>query len=438
MSIEQVPPHNLEAEMAVLGSMILDNTCIPGVVGTMNADMFYVTANQTVFGIFQERIAAQESCDPVILCDILRSRGCFEKVGGAAYITNLVEAVPSAANVAHYAGIVRRDALYRTLIGAASAMAARAYGRDGEAVQIAAACLNTLQELAASGKGKGLESVTDVMHRVQAQLDKVQKDGEAEKIKTSLVDLDKILDIWRGESCMILIASDPSVGKSAFMNNVVRTQGADRTFAYFSLEVPAEQVVRNIWGAEAKVSPRVLGRYRLSTEQEVNVADAAGAVSKLRLWIDDSNNIGEPQIRVRVQSLMLRERVDAVVIDHAQLVDRPTGDKGYEQYEHLVHSLKAMTKTLAIPVYIISQLTKPMGDKDCQGASMKRLYGSKAWEMDADVILLIDRAKLDTDARTITISKNRNGAPGYADVIFQRSFMRWQNADRTAPTNQED
>jgi len=399
-NLDRVPPHNLEAEMAVLGSILLDNEAGKGVVGLLKVDWFYSTPNQIVYQIMGHLLEDGKGVDLVILREELNRRNALDMVGGMAYLLNLVEAVPSAANIEHYAGIVCEKAALRNLITASREIQSDAY--DGAAAaEVLARAQERVRALQTSGKTAAFRPLAEVFHALYRRVDEIKEKGEPPRITTGFPDLDDGLELRGGK--YVIVAALPAIGKSSLLANIVRHAAREYGCACFPLEEPAEDFAAFIWGQAARVSPRLIGHHQIKDPgAQDRLAATVGPLADLRAWVDDSGAMTPQEIGRRVEALQREHDIRVVIVDYLQLIDLPGVEKEYDALSRISPALKRIARTQNVVMLVACHLNREV-ISEFQRPSFRRLKGSSQIEQDADAIIGLWRA-------------GKEGAPEHMDI----------------------
>lgn len=427
-----LPPHNLSAERSVLGSMLRDNGCIGEVLLTLRETDFYTDAHRRVFAGICTLFDAGKPADLVTVAEWLMQREQFQDIGGGAYLAELWDAAPTAANVAYYAGIVREKSIARSLIHATTEILRDAYNPSGPAEDMLEAAerrILDVSELGASGQTVTLGSaISDSFKRLDARMQR----GSDAAVSTGFLDLDKTLcGLQDGE--LILLAARPSTGKTALGLSIARHAAVRLGFPvlFVSLEQSRTELADRLLCAQASVDSQHV-RKGMLTESEmdalVNAAEALQAGG--RLHIDDQACQGMTRIGANARRLKARHGIRLLVLDYLQLIE-PEDRKAprHEQLETISRRLKHLARELNIPVLSLAQLNREVEGRPSRRPQLSDLKGSGALEQDADVVMLLHREREcgTTDLIEVIIAKQRNGPTGIATLAFSKPFVRFDN-----------
>jgi len=448
--LEKVPPYDEGAECGVLGSMLIDPHAADIAIEELKLEDFYLPRHRTLFALFSELFQKQENLDELYVVSELTRRGQLEAVGGKETIGRMILATPSAANIEAYCKAVRDRAVQRELIESAGKILqlAQQPGATGTEDLIDTA-EKTIYDIADKRSKDDLRPITELMEGVLAEAENVQaarREGrtiESPAIPTGYVELDGLLSggFWPGE--LVVIAGRPSMGKTTFAINIARNVSVGREdrikgTAIFSLEMPGEQVAKNIAAADVRIPGHKMRRLDLTEEEFKELLSARDAFAKARMFIDDTSGLTLGQLRARCRRLRHREDIRLVVVDYLQLM-RGSGarrDSREQEVAELTRGLKALAREMEIPLVVLSQLNRATdkreeGDKRPQLSDLRE---SGAIEQDADVVIMLYRPEyydVAQNAKNVNIGealvlKNRNGPVGKVRLTFLKEILRFE------------
>ena len=439
--IDRLPPQNLEAETAVLGSMLLDNGVIPDVAQLLRKEDFYLPDHRVVFGAILDLFDASSPVDPLLLTDSLKQKDELERVGGTAFLIGLLEGVPSAANAEYYAKIVRDTALRRHLLHACSEIGRSVYdpSLDSDAL------LDKAQgEIFAISEGDitgEAASVSDILHDVFRDIEAIGKDSIT-GLRTYFRDLDE-LTCGLQPSELIIVAGRPSMGKTTFVLNVASRVSLGgwhppnpergRPVLIFSLEMAKPVIARNILCGYAKVDAHRLRRGLLPHEEIQALTMKAGDLYEAQIYIDDSPGLSLRDLRTRSRRLKMRvPDLGLIIIDYMQLMEYRGVENRQQEISAISRGLKGLARELNTPVIALSQLSRQTESREGGVPRMSDLRESGSIEQDADVIILLYREEqYNPGARPgeadLIVAKQRNGPTGKVTVTFLRQFLRFED-----------
>jgi replicative DNA helicase len=436
----RVPPQNLEAEQAVLGSILLESDTLLTVMERVRADDFYSVAHQRIFEAMVELNEENEAIDLVTLTERLQDRGQLEEVGGDSYLTKLVGSVPTAANVEYYAQIVEEKALLRRLIRTATQIVASGY----EAGEDVGALLNEAEQrildISRRHAAHGFVSIRDVLMEVFDRVEYLyHHKGGVTGIPSGFPDLDRMTSGFQ-RSDLIIVAARPSVGKTAFALNIAQNVAvrARETVAIFSLEMSAFQLVQRMICAESNVDAGRMRSGFLEGDDWEKLTMAIGSLSEAEIYIDDTPGITVSDIRAKCRRLKKEKGLGMVVIDYLQLIQ--TRGRAHESRQQEVSEisrmLKQMARELDVPVIALSQLSRGVEQRQDKRPMLSDLRESGSIEQDADVVAFLyrdDYYNQESEKKNIIeiiIAKHRNGPVGTVELVFLKNYNKFVSLDR--------
>jgi replicative DNA helicase len=436
-------PESLAAEAAVLGSMIIDPECIGDVVELLERDAFYRIEHRHIFdaliGLFEKNKGA--GIDAVLLRDELVKRNNLEEAGGVEYIAKILDSVPSAANVAYYAGVVKDKMLLRELIAAAGEILDNAYNQTGEtreALDEAERKVFAVTDKNISGNAVPLK---DLVVR-SFELIESRQGSHVTGLATGYYELDDLTcGLQNGE--MIIVAGRPSMGKTSLALNMAEHLGfMDKTpVAVFSLEMGRQQLAERFLCSISEIDSQKVRRGMLSDEDYKKLADSCAELSEAPVYIDDTSTLTPLELRAKARRLKSRHDIRCIIVDYLQLMHLGAGRVESRQQEITTISryLKALARELNVPVVVLSQLNRSPEGREGHRPRMSDLRESGSIEQDADVVMLLHREdyyhrgqedyEQDNTAELI-IAKQRNGPTGSVKLTFRERITRFENASR--------
>jgi replicative DNA helicase len=436
-NLRKVPPQNLEAESSVLGGILLENDAINIVLELLRPDDFYRESHRKVFRAMIELTDRTEPVDLITLSEFLKSRGELDAVGGSAYLASLADFVPTAANIAYYARIVREKSILRSLIRTATEIATRGYEEQGNVEEFLDTAEKVIFDISEQKIKASFVAVGDMIKDTLKTVEKLYERKEmVTGVPTGYEDLDK-LTAGLQPSDLIIVAGRPSMGKTAFSLNIAANAAfAGVGVAVFSLEMAKEQLVLRMLCSEARVNNSKVRSGYLAERDFPKLANAAGRLHEALIYIDDTPAISVLELRAKARRLVRdrTKKVGLIVIDYLQLMRGMGGASNREQeISEISRSLKALAKELAVPVIAISQLNRRVEDRGDRRPMMSDLRESGAIEQDADVIMFIYRDEVynqnseEKGKAEIIVAKQRNGPIDRVELTFLNEFMRFEN-----------
>jgi replicative DNA helicase len=437
-NLRKVPPQNLEAEASVLGGILLENEAINRVLEIIAPVDFYRESHRKIFRAMMELTDRSEPADLITLSELLKGKGDLEAVGGSAYLASLADQVPTAANIAHYARIIREKAILRQLITSATEIATRGFEEQGNVDEFLDAAEKVIFDIAEKKIKASFVSVGDMIKDTLKAVERLYERKEmVTGVPTGFKDFDK-LTAGLQPSELIIVAGRPSMGKTAFALNIAANAAlnAGMGVAVFSLEMAREQLVLRMLCSEARVDNSKVRAGYLGERDFPKLANAAGRLHEALIYIDDTPAISVLELRAKTRRL-IRDRdkkVGLVIVDYLQLM-RGMGNASNREQEisEISRSLKALAKELRVPVIALSQLNRRVEDRGDRRPMMADLRESGAIEQDADVIAFIYRDEVyntkssDKGVAEIIVAKQRNGPIGTVNLAFLNEYTRFED-----------
>lgn len=433
--LDRVPPQNLEAESSVLGAVLLDNEAAWVVARFVKPEHFYKAANQTIYTTILELVGARKPVDLVILKDELGRKGALEAIGGAAYLAELVEAVPSAANAEHYAKVVRDRALLRALIGTASEIVRDAYQAEAPAEQVLDRAEKKFMEAVERRVDNASFEIRDILLE---EMNRIEAGVPMSGLMSHLVDLDGLTNGFK-PSELVILAARPSMGKTSLATTMIRNIAMqDRiSVAFFSLEMSRSQVAQNMLCQHARIDSFKMRRGQLDRSEQATLGRRAGELAEAPIFIDDTSGMSIMELRAKSRLLKRRNNVGLIVVDYLQLMEAAGGrrdENRQQEISQISRGLKQLARELDTPVIALSQLSRAVESRDGNKPRLSDLRESGSIEQDADMVLMLyreayykpEKAEIQNKADVI-VAKNRNGPTGTAELYFQRAYTRFDN-----------
>ena len=432
----RLPPNSIEAEQALLGCILIENSAISKVVSILQPDSFYKPAHSKIYKVMLELFEENETIDTITVVDKLQKSGELENVGGAYYIAGLSTETASSENVEYYGKIVADKSTLRHIISTSIDLSTLAYEGTSEVTDILDKAEQKLFALSQNFTRGGFVQIEDMLHDV---LDKWgnHKKGQFLGVPSGFSDLDKKLSGFQ-KSDLVILAGRPSMGKTALALSMARNAAVDHDIkiGVFSLEMSCAQLTERLITAEAKVDSHLVRDGRLPAKDWKKLSKAAGNLAKAQIFIDDSADLNIMELRAKARRLKAEKGVDAIIIDYLQLLNVPGRTESRQQeISFISRSLKALAKDLDVPVIALSQLSRALEARQDKRPMMSDLRESGAIEQDADIVLFVYRPivyskKEEDEGRgEIIISKHRNGPTGIIDVAFVDKYARFENMD---------
>jgi replicative DNA helicase len=430
-------PWSQEAEQAVLGAMLLDQDAALLATELVQDDMFYREGHRRLFRAMVGLVEHRTVIDPVTLRDELGRRGELDAVGGADYLSELVDAVPTAANLEYHARIVKDKAILRRLIETSTGIITEAYDGRSTASDLLDKAESRIFQISQERGGEGFSRLKEMLWPTMERIEALQRSGKSiTGVPSGFVDLDKLTSGFQ-PSELVIIAARPSMGKTAFCLNVATHAAVEgQGVAIFSLEMSRDQLVQRMLTAEARVDSQRVRQGGLRDADFTNLARAAGVLQSCPVWIDDTPSLSLLEMRSKARRLKAENDIKLVVVDYLQLMRSPEyAENRVQEISDISRSLKALARELEVPVVALSQLSRASEQRGGERRPiLSDLRDSGAIEQDADLVVFIHRPEYyDREDETkkgladIMLAKNRNGPTGDVQLRFSREYTRFDS-----------
>ncbi|MDD5595260.1 MAG: replicative DNA helicase [Candidatus Omnitrophica bacterium] len=437
--LEKISPQNIDAEMAVLGSLLIDEEAISVALETLKTDSFYKDSHQRIFESIIDLFNANKAVDIITLTDELKRRGLVEQIGGVSYLTLLANSVPTAANISHYVKIVRDKSILRSLINNATKIVSLCYTSEGNIDQLVDNAEQLVFEVSDKRHHGTYIALKEIIKGSIETIDRLyQKKEHVTGVPTGFIDFDMKTSGLQ-PSDLIIIAGRPSMGKSAFALGIAEYAGVIEKVptAIFSLEMSKEQLVQRMLCSHAKVDAHKVRTGYLSTSDWPRLTAAAGKLSEAPIYIDDTPAISVMELRAKARRLKAHHDIELIILDYMQLMRGSESIENRQQeISEISRSLKALARELSVPVIGISQLSRAVESRNDHRPQLSDLRESGAIEQDADVVVLILREEYysptpdNQGTAEIIIAKQRNGPVGSLKLTFIKEYTRFENISR--------
>lgn len=435
--LEKVPPQSLDAEMAVLGSMLIDDEAISVAVEMLSGDSFYKDIHRKIFEIILSLYNSNKAVDLITLCDELKRSNALEEIGGASYLTSLVNSVPTAANIGHYVNIVKEKNILRTLINNSTRIISLCYDSEGDISELVDHAEKLVFEVSDRRSHGTYMHLKEVVKDSIETIDRLyQKKAHVTGIPTGYIDFDRI-SAGLQPSDLIIVAGRPSMGKSALALGIAEYAGAIEKIptAIFSLEMSKEQLAQRMLCAHARVDAHKVRTGYLATSDWPRLTAAAGKLSEAPMFIDDTPAISVMELRAKARRLKAHHDIQLIILDYLQLMRGSSFSSESRQQEisEISRSLKALARELNVPIVAISQLSRAVEARQDHRPQLSDLRESGAIEQDADVVVLILREEYynptpdNQGIAEVIIAKQRNGPVGSLKLTFIKEYTRFEN-----------
>lgn len=430
---DRLPPHNLEAEQAVLGAILLQPEVIISVNEIIRAEDFYRQSHQKLYQVMNEIVEKGEPLDLVTLTSELQDKQLLEEVGGVAYLTELSGAVPTAANVEYYAKIVEQKAILRRLIQVATQIALSGYQSGDNVNEVIDSAERKILEISQRRIRGGFTPIQDVLMESFEQIEALHFNKSGLRgLPTGFVDLDRMTSGFQ-KSDLIILAARPSMGKTAFALNVAQNVAlrTGETVAIFNLEMSASQMVMRMIASEGNIDAQAFRTGNLNEEDWEKLTMAISSLSEAPIYIDDTPGVTVHDIRAKLRRLKAEKGLGLVMIDYLQLITGHSGDSRQQEISEISRALKLMARELDCPIIALSQLSRAVEQRQDKRPMLSDLRESGSIEQDADVVAFLyrdDYYNEDSEKKNIAeviIGKQRNGPVGKVELLFLKNYNKF-------------
>ena len=436
---EKIPPQNPQAEASLIGSLLIDKDAIIKIADIVHIDDFYIDKNGLIFSAIIKLFEKREPLDVVTLSEELEKQGSLKEVGGASYLTDLVNGVPSASHVVQYAQIVAQKATLRRLIEAASQINSMAYDEEEQLDSLLDSAEKTLFDVSQKHLRQNFVSIKDVLAESFDRLDSLHKDKDSIRgVPTGFSGIDNVLAGLQ-KSDLIILAARPSMGKTSLALNIAQNVATKEgvPVGIFSLEMSKEQLIDRLLASEAGIDSWKLRTGNLEDKDFEKINKAMGVLAEAPLYIDDSAMANVMEMRTKARRLQSEHDLGLIVIDYLQLMSGRAGsDNRVQEISEISRGLKGLARELNVPVIALSQLSRSVEQRTPKIPQLSDLRESGSIEQDADVVMFIyreDYYEKETDKKNIAevlIKKHRNGPTGDVELFFQPEQTLFRSIDR--------
>ena len=436
---ERTPPHNIEAEQAVIGAIFLDPEAFSIASERLVSAHFYRAAHQRIFDVMMKLADKGEPIDLVTVTTALNNAKQLEEAGGVSYLSDVARSVPTAANIGYYSKIVEEKSLLRRLIRTATDIVSLSYTKEDEVTEVLDEAERSILEVSGRKNAGAFRSIKDVLIEVYDNIEQLHhNNADITGLPTGYRDLDRITSGFQPND-FIIIAARPSVGKTAFALNIAQNVAinTEENVAIFSLEMGAEQLVSRMLCAEGNIDAQRLRTGKLEAEDWGKLTMAMGSLSHAGIYIDDSPGIRVSEIRSKCRRLKQEQGLGMIIIDYLQLIQGSDRSRENRQQEvsEISRSLKALARELNVPLIALSQLSRGVESRQDKRPMMSDLRESGSIEQDADIVGFLYRDDYyDSESEKqniieIIISKQRNGPTGTVELAFVKEYNKFVDLD---------
>jgi replicative DNA helicase len=445
MYVEKLLPQNIEAECGVLGSIIIDPEAIVQVADFLHSDDFYRDAHRTIYEVILQLYEQREPADFITICDELERRNRLEEVGGASYITSLINQVPTSGNVEFYGRIVERTSILRRLIHAAGQIAAIAY-EEGDADVALDKAEQLIFNISQRHARTDFSLLRDILSEYMNKLDQLHEHrGTIVGVPTGFAALDRLTGGLQ-RSDLIILAARPSLGKTSLALSLAHNAAVkyQHSVAVFSLEMSKEQLVQRLLSMDAGVDQQRLRTGWIEDDEWDRIVYAMGTLSEANIWIDDTASITTVEMRSKTRRLHAEHGIDLIIVDYLQLMQAMSGsgkrnENRVQEISEVSRNLKGLARELNVPVLALAQLSRAVETRQSKVPQLSDLRESGSLEQDADIVMFIYRDDVynpESERKNIAdiiVAKHRNGPVGEVSLYFQASQTRFRDLELTPP-----
>ncbi|MBM4054775.1 MAG: replicative DNA helicase [Planctomycetes bacterium] len=434
--LERTLPQSIDAEMSVLGAMLLDNEVISIIIPILNKHSFYKTAHQNIYQAIIDLYDKGQAIDLVLLREELKKRSVLENVGGTEYLMELEEAVPTIGNVEYYANIVRENAIKRNLIEVAANIQKQAFEGAVDTEFLLDSSERAIFEITQKKFNASSIKLNEILKETFSRIENLHdRKSRLTGISTGFFDFDD-LTCGLQPSELIIVAARPSMGKTSFVMNIIEHIGVveKKPVAIFSMEMSAQQLAQNMLCSHSKIDAHKLRKGFLDDDDRLwsALSNGLGSLSEAPIFIEDTPGLTVLEVRAKARRLKAQYDIQLIAVDYLQLMEAHHGENRQQEISIISRGLKSLARELTIPVIAVSQLNRSVESREGHKPRMSDLRESGSIEQDADVIALLHREdyfnpeKKDGTAELI-IAKQRNGPTGVIKLTFLSHCMRFEN-----------
>lgn len=428
MSPHKLPPHDLQAESSVLGSLLIDADAVIEVSDKVNSEHFYDPNHEQIFEVMMELYEKRQPIDVVTVTNLLKKKKKLTSVGGSAAIASLANATATSANAGHYAEIVYESALRRAMISAGGEITQEAFDETKPTRDILDAVEQKIFSLSQKQGSQSFLPIKDTLAESFERIDELQRSGEELRgLPTGLKDLDFILTGLQ-KSALVILAARPGMGKTALSLNITQHVAvqAKKKIGFFSLEMSREELVDRMLIAQADIDAWKLKTGKLNQQDFLKLSDAMGVLAEADIFIDDTPGLSIYEMRTKARRLMLEHHIDMLVVDYLQLAHGRNRENRVQEVGEISQGLKNIARELKIPVLALSQLSRAVESRGEKIPQLSDLRESGSIEQDADVVMFLYRKDEDIrESVSIKIAKHRAGPLGDIDLFFRGDRMKF-------------
>lgn len=437
----KTPPHNLESEQCVIGSIIMEEETMVPVAEILDVEDFYIDAHKVIYESMLELNNERKPIDMVTVSNRLKEKGYLDQVGGVTYLTSITNMIPTTSNVKVYAEIVKKNSTLRKLIKASNDIISMGYEASHSLDDILNVAEKKIFDISQDRMSEDFKPISEVLTSVTAMIEDVYSKGsDLTGLDTGFIDLNKKLGGFH-KSDLILIAARPGMGKTAFALNLVANAAirSKASVAVFSLEMSKEQLVQRLLSSQSNVALDSISKGKIADDEWKKLTDAMTILSSSGIFIDDTPGIKVSEIRSKCRKLKMEKGLDMIMIDYLQLMEADgRADNRQQEVSKISRSLKILAKEMNCPVVALSQLSRNTESGKDHTPKLSDLRDSGAIEQDADIVMFIYRdeyyTKMETkkkDLAEIIIAKNRHGEISNIELVWIGKIQKFSNKLKT-------
>ncbi|WP_455099821.1 replicative DNA helicase [Peptostreptococcus stomatis] len=437
----KTPPHNLESEQCVIGSIIVEEQTLVPVAEILDREDFYIDAHKVIYDSMIELGNERKPIDMITLTNRLKEKGYLDQVGGVTYLTSITNMIPTTSNVKVYAEIVKKNSTLRKLIKASNDIISMGYEASDSLDDILNVAEKKIFDISQDRMSQDFKPISEVLTSVTAMIEEVYSKGsDITGLDTGFIDLNKKLGGFH-KSDLILIAARPGMGKTAFALNLVANVAirSKSSVAVFSLEMSKEQLVQRLLSSQSNVALDNINKGKIADDEWKKLTDAMTVLSSSDVFIDDTPGIKVSEIRSKCRKLKMEKGLDMIMIDYLQLMEADgRADNRQQEVSKISRSLKILAKEMNCPVIALSQLSRNTESGKDHMPKLSDLRDSGAIEQDADIVMFIYRdeyyTKMETkkkDLAEIIIAKNRHGEISNIELVWIGKIQKFSNKLKT-------
>lgn len=432
MADPKIPPHDLEAERSLLGALLIDKDAVVKVAEFLQPKHFYRDAHHQIYEAILDLYEKREPADLVTVTSVLKRRKALDKVGGASYLTELTDSVPTSSHVEHYGKIVRDTAIKRDLITTSSQIVELGFKEELALEELLDKAESSLFAVSQAQAQIGFSHVKPTLEEAFDRLDELHKNPEASRgVPTGFKQLDERLGGLQSSN-MIVLAARPSLGKTSLALNIAQHAALEKKIpvGIFSLETSREQLVHRLLSSQADIDGWKLTTSRLEEEDFKKLGEALGELAEAPIFIDDTPALAVMEMRMRARRLQMEQDVKLLIVDFMQLARSRNLENRVQEVSEISQALKNLARELHIPVLAVSQLSRAVEARGAPRPQLSDLRESGSIEQDADVVMFLYREDAeDSSNMRLFIAKHRNGPTGEIPLFFRGERTRFYDVD---------